>query len=140
MAASDHIVDVGGEEGEDEGAGGVDAAVEINGSDNGFHHVGKDGGALTSAGGAFAATEKEVVGEGQGDCLPMQSFFADDGGADAGEVAFGKLGEGAVEVVGADVAENGIAEEFQTFVGLRVRTAMPGEMLVCIGAVGQGVF
>ena len=71
----------------DEGAGGGEAAVEVEGGDDGFEGVGEKRGLSAASALLFAAAEEEVRAEvdAGGDLAEMTA--ADEGGAEAGEFA-----------------------------------------------------
>ena len=121
----------------DEGAGGVESAVEVEGGDDGFEGVGEQGGLLAAAALLFSAAEAEVSAEvdAGGDFAEMTA--ADEGGAEAGELAFARGGEAVEEGFGDGQAEDGVAEELELLVvgggvGERVGFGLVGE-----GAVGE---
>ena len=61
-----------------------------------------------------------------------EGAHVDDGGAQLGQLALGQVGVGAVQRVGDDQAEHGVAEELQPLVGRQAA------VLVGVRAVGQG--
>jgi len=71
----------------DEGAGGVEAAIEIKGGDDGFEGVGEEGGLAAATALFLAATETEERAEidAGGDLAEVAA--ADEGGAKAGQFA-----------------------------------------------------
>ena len=102
---------------EDEGAGGVQACVEVDGGDDGFEGGGGDGAGDGGAGGhAFA--HAEGVGEAEGFADFGAGSAGDDGGFDLGHFAFEQVGKAVVEVLADDHAQDGVAEELHAFVGV----------------------
>jgi hypothetical protein len=71
----------------DERAGGVEAAIEVEGGDDGFEGVGEQGGFVAAAALFFATAETEVGAQidAGGDLAEMTA--ADEGGAKAGQLA-----------------------------------------------------
>jgi hypothetical protein len=71
----------------DEGAGGVEAAIEIEGGDDGFEGIGEKGGLAAAAALFLAATETEKRAEinAGGDFAKVAT--ADEGGAKTGQFA-----------------------------------------------------
>jgi hypothetical protein len=100
----------------DEGAGGVEAAIEVEGCDDGFEGVGEECGLAAAAALFFAATEAEERAEvdASGDLAEVAA--ADEGGAEAGQFAFARGGEAMEERFGDDEAENGVTDELKLFV------------------------
>ena len=100
----------------DEGAGGVEAAVEIEGGDDGFKGVGEKCGLPAAAALFFAAAEAEERAEvdASGDLAEMTA--ADERGAETSQFALAGGGEAAEERFGDDEAENGVADELELFV------------------------
>ena len=127
----------------DEGGGGGEAAVEIDGGDHGFEGVGEDGGLAAAAVAILTAAEAKEAAELEAACDAGEVIAADDGGAEAGEVAFLGGGELAQEGLGGGEAEDGITEEFELLVvdeagggrgffgrnGLAVRGGLLGHVL-----------
>jgi hypothetical protein len=100
----------------DEGAGGVEAAIEVEGGDDGFEGVGKKGGLPAATALFFAATETEERAEidAGGDLAEVAA--ADEGGTKTGQFALTGGGEAMEERFGDDEAENGVADELELFV------------------------
>src|SRR5438067_4790328 len=71
----------------DEGAGGVEATIEVEGGDDGFEGVGEKGGLAAATALFFAATETEERAEidAGGDLAEVAA--ADEGGAKTGQFA-----------------------------------------------------
>ena len=122
----------------DEGAGGVEAAVEIEGGDDGFEGVGEKSGLSAAAALLFAAAEAKERAEvdAGGDLAEMAA--ADERGAEAGEFALAGAGETAEERFGDDEAEDGVADELKLLVVGRGVGKGLGIGLVGERAVGEG--
>jgi hypothetical protein len=71
----------------DEGAGGVEAAIEVEGGDDGFEGVGKKGGLPAATALFFAATETEERAEVDAGGDLAEVAAADEGGAETGQFA-----------------------------------------------------
>ena len=71
----------------DEGAGGVESAVEVESGDDGFEGVGEESGLLAASALLFSAAEAKVRPkvDALGDVAEMTA--ADEGGAEAGQLA-----------------------------------------------------
>ncbi len=122
----------------DEGAGGVEAAVEVEGGDDGFEGVGEQGGLSAASALLFAAAEAQERAEvdAGGDFAEMAA--ADEGGAEAGEFALARGREAAEEGFGDGEAEDSVADELKLLVvgggvGERLGVGLVGE-----GAMGEG--
>ena len=86
-----------------------ESAVQEHCRQHCFHGIGQDGGTAAAAAGILALAQLQVASQ-----IPLlghqhQTALADQVGTDAGQVAFGQVGEGAVEVVGHDHAQHGVA-------------------------------
>ena len=110
----------------------VEAAAEVDGADHGLDGVGEDRGLVAAAGGLLAAAELDVLAEADAAADLGQRAGVDDRGAQLGQPALGEVGVGAVERLGDDDAEHGVAEELQPLVGRQAA------VLVGVRAVGQG--
>ena len=122
----------------DEGAGGGEAAVEIEGGDDGFEGVGEEGGLSAAAAVFFAAAEAEERAEVDAGGDFAEVAAADEGGAKPGEFALAGAGEAPEEGFGDSEAEDGVADELELFViGGGVGEGF-GIGLVGERAVGQG--
>ena len=84
----------------DEGAGGGEAAVEIDGGDEGFEGVGEDCGLFAATALLFSATEEEVGAEVDAGGYFSEMAAADERGAETGELALAGVGEAAEESFG----------------------------------------
>jgi hypothetical protein len=71
----------------DEGAGGVEAAIKVEGGDDGFEGVGEKGGLAAAAALFFAATETKERAEVDAGGDLAQMAAADQGGAKTGQFA-----------------------------------------------------
>jgi hypothetical protein len=71
----------------DKGSGGVEATIEVEGSDDGFEGVGKKGGLAAAAALFFAATETKERAEVDAGGDLAQMAAADQGGAKTGQFA-----------------------------------------------------
>ena len=100
----------------DEGAGGVEAAIEVEGGDDGFEGVGEQGGLAAAAALFFAATEAEERAEVDAGGDLAEVAAADEGGAETGQFALAGGGEATEEGFGDDEAEDGVADELELFV------------------------
>ena len=126
----------------DEAARGGEAAVEVEGGDDGFKGVGEQGGLATASTGLLSAAEADVVAEADagGDVAEMTA--ADEGGAETGELALAGVGEAAEEGFGCEEAEDGVADELKLLVigagvvermGLRVAGVIFLGLIVFVG-------
>src|SRR5579884_830292 len=112
--------------------GGVPPAVEIGGGQHRLHGVGQDRGLLPAAGQTLALAEEHERAE-----LDLGGQLGEDAGVDhrrphLGQLALREVREGAVDVVGDDQAEDGVAQELQPLVRLERR------VLGAERPVGQG--
>ena len=114
------------------------AGVEVEGGDDGLEGVREQGGFGAAAAALLALAEAEAGAEVEAEGHLAEVAAADDGGAEAGELALAGVGEAAVEGLGDDQAEDGVAEELELLVvGARVGEAL-GVGLVGERAVGEG--
>lgn len=125
------------EDGANDRVGRGKAAVDEDGADDGLEGVGKQRVAATTATerGAFAHDERladlELARElGQG-------FFVHQGGTDARQLAFGETFTTFHEPTADGEAEDGVTEEFQTFVPRQIQRRRMGAQLHQGGAVRQ---
>ena len=111
------------------------AAIEINGSDQRLAGVGQQAGVLASAR-LFLATRQPQAG-GQFQILDDldQRFLADQCGVASRQRADLFTGEFVEQQVGNDEAEDAIAQEFQSFIGMATATA-----IALVAGVGQRFF
>jgi hypothetical protein len=100
----------------DKGAGGVETAVEVECGDDGFKCVGEECRLSAAAALLFTAAEAEERAEidAGGDFAKMAA--ADEGGAEARELALARTGETTEERFGDGEAEDGVADELKLFV------------------------
>ncbi len=122
----------------DEGASGVEAAVEIEGGDDGFKGVGEKRGLSAAAALFFAAAEAEERAEVDAGGDLAEVAAADERGAEASQFALAGSREAAEEGFGNDEAKDGVADELELFVvgggvGERLGIGLVGER-----AVGEG--
>ena len=106
------------EQREHEPAGGIQAAVEVDGADHGLHGVGQDRDLGASARGVLALAQAQVVGDAQ---LPGdlgEHVGVDDRCPDLGEHAVGQFGVVAEGVLGHDEAEHGVSQVLEPLVGV----------------------
>ena len=120
----------------DEAAGGGESAVEVEGGDDGFERVGEDGGFAASSAVLFATAEEDVVAEADAEGDVAEVTAADDGGAEAGELALAGVGEALEEGFGGEEAEDGVADEFELLVVGAGVGGGAGEGLVVAGGIG----
>jgi hypothetical protein len=109
----------------DEGAGGIEATVEIESGDDGFESVGEDRGFFAAAALLFSAAEEEMGAEVDAGGDVCQVAAADEGGAETGEFALAGVWEAAEESFGDGEAEDGVSDKL--------------ELLVVGGRVGEGL-
>ena len=109
----------------------VEAAVEVDRAEQRLEGVGQDRGLVAAAGALLAAAEPDVAAEVELAAHLGQRAHVDHRGAQLGQLALGQVGVVAVERVGDDQAEHGVAEELQPLVGRQAA------VLVGVGAVGQ---
>jgi len=110
----------------------IDAVLQENRTDHGFHGVGEDRGFVTASGALLAATqmndcaEVELAGD-VGQCPGV-----DDGGTQLGQLTFGQIRIRDEEVLSHNQTEHRVTEKLQTFIGgqatlfVRVRTMRQG--------------
>jgi hypothetical protein len=100
----------------DEAASGGEATVQVEGGDNGFYGVGKEGWLAAASTGLFAAAEADVVAEADPGGDVAEVAGGDDGGAEPGELAFAEPGEALEEGFCGEQTEDGIADELELLV------------------------
>ena len=110
----------------------VEAPGEVDRPDHRLDGVGQDRRLVAPPGGLLAPAEPDVLTQADRASDLGQRAGVDDGGAQLGQPALGEVGMGAVERLGDDHAEHGVAEELQPLVG-----GQPA-VLVGVRAVGQG--
>jgi hypothetical protein len=111
------FLDVGFELGNDEIGGRFDAAVEIDRTDDRLGGVSQDRSLVSPAGRIFAFTEAKSFSQAQGCTDFGECRSTHDGCPRLGEVSFGKVREASKEMIGHNQLQDGIAEEFEAFVG-----------------------
>src|SRR5579875_122964 len=116
---------------EHEGACRRETAGEVGRADERLEGVGEDRCLRAPAGGLLAPPEQDGVADPELGGGLGERPGAHDRGAHAREVALGQVRVGAVELLGRDEAEHGVAEELETLVRL-----LPGR-LGAVGAVGE---
>jgi hypothetical protein len=109
----------------DEGPGGVEASVEIEGGDDGFESVRQERGFFAAAGLFFATPEAQEGAEIDAGGYLAEMTAADERGAEAGEFALAGGWEAAEESFGDGEAEDSVSDEL--------------ELLVVGGWVGEGL-
>ena len=122
----------------DEGASGVETAVEVKSSDDGFESVGEQRGLLTTAALLFAAAEAKHGSEADAFGDVAEVTAADERGTEAGKFALACVWESAVEAVGDRETEDGVADELQLLVVGGGSRGSVGVGLVGEGAVSEG--
>jgi hypothetical protein len=100
----------------DEEAGGIEAAIEVEGGDDGFESVGEKGGLAAAAALFFAATETEERAQVDAGGDLAQVAATDEGGAETSQFALAGGREAMEERFGDDEAENSVAYELKLFV------------------------
>jgi len=100
----------------DEGARGVETAVEVESGDDGFESVGEERGLLAAAALLFSAAKAEQCAETDAFCDAAKVTTADEGCSKAGEFAFASVGKAAEEAVGYGKSEDGVPHELKLFV------------------------
>ena len=130
-AGAGRVQEAGDEPGDDR-AGLLQTVGEVGGADEGLDRVGQDGVLVPPARERLALAELDELSQPQVAGDGGQGRLGDGGGAHLGELALGDLRVGAVEVLGDDDAQDGVAQELQTLVGGQAA------VLVGVGTVGQG--
>lgn len=111
------------------------SAVQEDCGQKGFHRIGQNGGTAASAAGIFPFAQFQIIPQIQGLGHQHQAVFADQIGANAGEIPLWEVGERAVEVFRHNHSENGVSQKFQPLVAADAAQVV----LIGVGAVGQGV-
>ncbi len=96
--------------------GGVDAAVEVDGGDHRFEHVGEQGRLGAAAGLGFAPAEQQIVAEAEPPADAGERGGRDERGLGLRLRAFRVVGELAIEQVGDDESEHRVAQELERLV------------------------
>jgi len=105
----------------------VEAAVLERRADQRLERVGEDRCALRAAAARLAFAEPQQLGQSELKRHPVQAVFADEVGADAGQIAFVGAAEALEQQARDDEAQDGIAEEFEALV-----------VVGAVASVGQG--
>src|SRR4051794_15205233 len=116
----------------DDLGGALEAAGEVDRPDHRLDGVGQDRRLLAASGGVLAAAELDVGAEPDRAADAGQRAGIDDRRAELGQMALGEVGVGAVEGLGDDDAEHGVAEELEALVGRQAA------VLVGVRAVREG--
>ena len=127
----------GAEFAEDKFAGGFIAAVEIDGTEDGLESVAEGGRFFASAVFIFTVAEDEIGAEVEGAAAFGESGAVDEFGAGFGERAFVVVGKAGVKIVGEDEGQDGVAEKFETLVGLGAGVVFVGNGRVREGEAQQ---
>src|SRR5512132_1123422 len=93
------------------------ALVEVDGPEDGLEGVGQDRGLVPTAGELLAPAQAHGVADAQLAGHLREHVHVHRGRPQLGQLALGQVGEGAVDDVGDDQAEHGVAEELEPFVG-----------------------
>jgi hypothetical protein len=109
----------------DEGAGSVEAAVQVEGGDDSFEGVGEQRRLSAAACSFFAAAKTKERAEIDASRYFAKMAPADEGGAEPCEFALARVWEAAEESFGDDEAKDGVADEL--------------ELLVVVGGVGERI-
>jgi hypothetical protein len=116
----------------DEGAGGGETSVEIEGGDDGLEGIGEEGGLAAAAAGVLSAAEAQEGAEADAGGDRGEVTAADERGAETGELTFAGVGEAEEESFGDEEPEDGVADELELLVvGGGVRQSL------LVGLVGE---
>jgi hypothetical protein len=88
----------------DEGSGGVESAVEVEGGDDGFDGVGEESWLVAASALLFAAAEAKECPKADALADVSEVPAADEGGAEAGQLSLAGAGEAAIKAFGYDQA------------------------------------
>ena len=114
----------------DEGAGGLEAGVQVQGADQRLQGVGQDRRIAPPAARRLAGRQGDEGRQVQLFRDGDQGLAAHQGGEAVAELALRLAGVAVIEHAGDGEAEHAVAEEFQAFVGIQAR---------CLaGGMGQG--
>lgn len=128
------LAEFGAKQAKNEAASGTVATAAVDGANDCFHGAGEVALAGAAPGGLFATAEDEVVAEAETGGGGGEGAATDDVGAHAGELALAGIGVAVEELGSYDHAKDGVAKEFEAFVGVGV-----GSGLVEVGSVGKGL-
>ena len=112
-------------------SGGLDAVRDVDRADQRLEGVGQDRRLVPTAGGLLAPTEPDEDADVDRAGDVGQRAHVHDGGAQLRQLPLGQVGVCAVERVGDDQSEHGVAEELQPLVGRQAT------VLVRVRAVGE---
>src|SRR5512133_3601793 len=116
----------------DQGGRPRQALVDVDGPEHGLEGVGQDGGLVAPARQLLAPAQAYGVAHAQLAGHLGQHVHVHRGRPQLGQLALGQVGEGAVDDVGDDQAEHGVAQELEPFVGGQAA------VLVGVAAVREG--
>jgi hypothetical protein len=119
-----------------EAACGGEAAVEVEGGDDGFEGVGEDGGFAAASAVLLTTAEADVVAEADAEGDVAEVTAADDGSAEAGEFTLTRVREALEEGFGGEEAEDGVADKLELLVVGAGVSEGTGELLVVFGGIG----
>ena len=124
-----------GDKGQDEIAGHLHAAIQIQSGNDGLKGIGHHAGAGAAAAALLAAAQAQVLA--QVDLLREleQRPLADEAGPDAGQIALGAVGVGMEQIIRRDDLQHAVAQKLQPLVVLDRHPALVG-----IAGVGKGRF
>lgn len=97
----------------------LEPRIEIEGSEERFKRIGENIGILISPGKGFPAGKKDELTESDALGSLGEIFATNEGRTNVGHLAFGLLGKFLIEEFGSYEFEDGVAQEFETFVGFR---------------------
>ena len=115
-----------------EARGEVDVGREEDGADERLEGVGQDRGLVAAAGRLLALAEHDVLPEVEDAGDVGEGAHVDDGRAQLGQLPLGQVGVLAVERLGDDETQHGVAEELEALV------VGQAAVLVGVRAVRQG--
>jgi len=104
--------------------GRLQAAIAPYGPDQRFERVGEDGRTLGTAPAGLALAQTQQGGQAQVQGEAVQGRLAHEVGADAGEVAFGRIGVPLEEQIRHGEVEHGVTEELQALVVVGAEAAV----------------
>ena len=117
----------------DQVAGGVHAAIQIDGGEYGFRGVRQNGWTLPPAALLLASAQQQMAAQLQRLRHLIEAVLTDKRGADAGQIALRQVGVLPVQVLGGDKAQHRVPQKLQPLVA----GDMLSPVLVGIGAVVQ---
>ena len=118
----------------DQVAGGIHAAIQIDGGEHGLRGVGQNGGAMAASALFLSPAQLQAAAQIQRLRHLVEALLADEGGTAAGQVALRQIGVLCVQVFSGDEAQHGVAQKPQPLVAADAG----GAVLVGIGAVVEG--